>query len=76
MELPLLNGIIDRRILINYRVDPEIVKNILPDGFSPLIVNGYASAGICILRLKDISIKFLPDFFRVHFWKRSTSYFD
>ena len=64
MELPLLNGIIDRRILINYRVDPQIIKNLLPAGFSPLIVNGYASAGICILRLKDIGIKFLPDLFR------------
>ena len=29
MELPLLNGVIGRRILINYRAKPEVVKALL-----------------------------------------------
>lgn len=65
MELPVLNGIINRRILINYRVKPEIVRALLPSHLEPLIVNGYASAGICLLRLKNIGIKYSPSFLRI-----------
>ena len=66
MELPALDGIIDRRILINYRVTPEVVKALLPPHLEPLIVNGYASAGICLIRLKDIGVKHTPSFFRIN----------
>lgn len=65
MELPVLNGVIDRRILVNYRVAPEVVKALLPAHLEPLIVNGYASAGICLLRLKHIGIKYSPSFLRI-----------
>lgn len=65
MELPVLDGIIDRRILINYRIDPDVVKRFLPEGMQPLIINGYASGGICLLRLKDIGAKCTPSFFRI-----------
>lgn len=66
MELPVLDGIIDRRLLINYRVKPEVVKNLLPDGLEPLTINGYASAGICLLRLKHIGIKHTPRLLRIN----------
>jgi hypothetical protein len=62
VELPVLSGIIDRRMLINYKVDPGVVKKLLPVNLEPLIVNGYASAGICLLRLKEIAIKYIPSF--------------
>lgn len=65
MELPVLNGIIDRRILINFRVKPDIVKGLLPTHLDPLIINGYSSAGICLLRLKDIGMKSSPSWFRI-----------
>lgn len=65
MELPVLNGIIDRRILINYRVKPEVIRALLPSHLEPLIVNGYGSAGICLLRLKNIGIKYSPSFLRI-----------
>jgi hypothetical protein len=65
MDLPVLNGIIDRRILINYRVDPDTVKRLLPDHLEPWVVNGYASAGICLLRLKDIGLKNSPSCLRI-----------
>jgi hypothetical protein len=65
MELPVLNGTIDRRILINYRVKPEVVRALLPSHLEPIIVNGYASAGICLLRLRNIGIKHSPSFLRI-----------
>lgn len=60
--MPVLTGRIDRRILINYRVAPECVSALLPEFLEPLIINGYASAGICLLRLKDVRVKGLPAF--------------
>lgn len=65
MDLPVLNGIIDRRILINYRINPEVVKSLLPPHIDPLIINGYASGGICLLRLKNIGVKYSPSFLRI-----------
>ncbi|HET9485880.1 MAG TPA: DUF2071 domain-containing protein [Chryseosolibacter sp.] len=65
MNLPVLNGIIDRRMLINYRVDPHAVKNILPKKFEPLVINGYASGGICLLRLRNIGFKYSPSLLRI-----------
>lgn len=65
MELPILSGIIDRRILINYRVKPDVVKSLLPSHLEPLVVNGYASGGICLLRLKNIGLKYSPSFLRI-----------
>ena len=65
MKLPVFNGIIDRRILVNYRVTPEILRPLLPPHLDPLIVNGYASGGICLLRLKSIGMKYSPSFLRI-----------
>jgi hypothetical protein len=65
MKLPVLNGIIDRRILLNYRVDPQVIKSLLPHQLDPLVINGYASAGICLLRLKNIGIKHSSAFLRI-----------
>lgn len=60
MPLPTITGIIDRRILVNYRVDPERIQAILPPPFRPKLVGGWAIAGICLIRLKRIRPAFLP----------------
>jgi hypothetical protein len=65
MELPVLSGIITRRILINYRVAPAVVRKILPDHLEPLIIGGYASAGICLLKLHNIGLRYSPDFLKI-----------
>jgi hypothetical protein len=65
MTLPTLDGIIDRRILINFRVDPAVVQPLLPSHLEPLVINGYASAGICLLRLRNIGLKYTPSFLRI-----------
>lgn len=60
MRLPAIQGVIDRRILVNYRVDPDVVSRLLPPPFRPKLVNGSAMAGICLIRLKQIRPAFLP----------------
>lgn len=60
MRLPVISGIIDRRILANYRVDPAPMAAVLPPPFSPKVVDGYAIGGICLIRLKQVRPKFFP----------------
>lgn len=60
MKIPVIEGVIRRRILLNYRVDPEVVQKILPANFQPKLVDGYAIAGICLIRLEEIRPKRMP----------------
>lgn len=60
MRLPAISGIIDRRILANYRIDPKCMAAALPSPFRPQVVNGYAIGGICLIRLKRVRPKRLP----------------
>jgi hypothetical protein len=60
MRLPVLQGVIDRRLLVNYRVDPAAIERILPPPFRPKLHRGFAIAGICLIRLKQIRPKFMP----------------
>ena len=60
MRLPAISGVIDRRILANYRVDPDCMAAALPSPFRPQLVDGYAIGGICLIRLKRVRPKLLP----------------
>jgi hypothetical protein len=60
MRLPAIQGIIDRRILVNYRVDPEAASRVVPAPFRPKLVNGHAIAGICLIRLSQLRPMWLP----------------
>ena len=51
MQLNNLGGVIERRLLLNYRVAPDVAAGILPPPFEPSLVDGYAIAGICLLQL-------------------------
>lgn len=62
MRIPAIRGLIDRRILVNYRVDPAVLARILPPPFRPQLVLGHGIAGICLIRLKQIRPRFLPSF--------------
>ncbi|RFA15555.1 hypothetical protein B7R22_06635 [Subtercola boreus] len=52
--MPDLSATIERRLLINYRVDPRVAEALLPAGFRPQLVDGSAVAGICLIRLGDL----------------------
>lgn len=60
MKLPVVRGTIDRRILANYRIDPIVMKELLPQPFRPKVINGFAIGGICLIRLKAIRPRFFP----------------
>ena len=63
MRIPQLSGNIKRRLLINYRVEPEVIQKILPNNFRPKLHKGYAIAGVCLIRLENIKPDFVPEMF-------------
>jgi len=65
MKIPTIHGIIERRMLINYIAEPEVVEKIIPQPFKPKLYNGKAIVGICLIRLKNIKPKGFPDFMGV-----------
>lgn len=58
--LPTIRGVIDRRILVNFRVEPNALDEVLPDPFSPQAVNGYGIGGICLIRFRDLRPRGVP----------------
>ncbi|MGC4104384.1 DUF2071 domain-containing protein [Ferruginibacter sp.] len=62
MKIPTIQGIIDRRILVNFTADPEIARKIVPAPFRPKTYEGKAIVGICLIRLKEIRPKGFPGF--------------
>jgi len=60
MQLPKVHGTIRRRLLINYRVDPEVIQRLLPAPFHPKLHRGHAIAGMCLIRLEDIRPRRFP----------------
>ena len=62
MQIPVIRGLIGRRILVNYRVDPHVLARRLPAPFRPKLVNGTGMAGVCLIRLKNIRPRFVPSF--------------
>lgn len=61
MRLPVIQGVIRRRILANFRIDPEVMQREIPARFQPKLQKGWAVAGICLIRLEHIRPKALPE---------------
>ena len=61
MKLPVIQGVIRRRILANFRVDPKVMQQQLPARFRPKLQKGFAVAGICLIRLEHIRPRFVPE---------------
>lgn len=57
LRIPQLGGVIRARLLLNYRVDPDVVRGLLPRPFAPLTINGAAVAGTCVIRLEKLRPK-------------------
>lgn len=66
MKIPTIHGIIERRMLINYVAEPAFVEKFLPKPFRPKLYNNKAIVGICLIRLKNIKPKGLPNFLGVN----------
>lgn len=61
IKLPTIQGIIRRRILVNFHVDPKVLQRQLPTRFRPKLHKGQGIAGICLIRLEHIRPKMLPE---------------
>lgn len=62
MKIPTLQGVIKRRILVNYHAEPSAIEKILPKGFRPKLYKEKAIVGICLIGLEHIRPKFMPEF--------------
>jgi hypothetical protein len=62
MGLPVIQGVIRRRILVNFRVDPRVMQLQLPSRFRPKLHQGHAIAGICLIRLESVRPRLVPQF--------------
>ena len=62
MRIPTIRGVIDRRVLVNFRVAPNVLAKVCPAPFRPQTVQGFGIAGICLIRLKEIRPRGFPAF--------------
>ncbi|MCM3873058.1 MAG: DUF2071 domain-containing protein [Pyrinomonadaceae bacterium] len=62
MRLPTIQGVIRRRILANFHIEPQVMQQHLPPRFRPKLHNGQAVAGICLIRLEHVRPKLMPEF--------------
>lgn len=60
MRIPVITGIIRRRLLVNFRADQAAVRRILPHPFRPKLHRGHAIVGICLIRLERIRPSGMP----------------
>lgn len=60
MDVPAVRGVIDRRILANYRVSPSALDAVLPDPFEPWTVDGHGVGGICLIRMTEMRPPWVP----------------
>lgn len=55
-----VRGIMDRRILANYRLEARAAAAQLPAPFRPKLIQGEAIGGLCLIRLKKVRPALLP----------------
>ena len=60
MKQPGLSSVVERRLLVNYRLAPDAAARLLPEPLRPQLVHGYAVAGICLLRLGSVRPVWAP----------------
>jgi hypothetical protein len=60
MHVPVIEGTIRRRILVNFAADPAAVSRILPAPLRPKLAGDRAVVGICLIRLEGIRPRHLP----------------
>ena len=58
--LDTIRGVISRRVLLNYRIDPETLQQALPAPFRPKLYRGSGIGGVCMIRFRELRPRFLP----------------
>ena len=62
MLVPAVHGLIERRVLVNFRVDVDVLQRVLPSPFRVKVTSGFGIAGVCLIRLAHMRPRFLPSF--------------
>ena len=60
IRVPTMLGVIERRLLVNYRVDLDVLRRLLPAPLRPQVIGGTGMAGICLIRLGHVRPAGLP----------------
>jgi hypothetical protein len=60
MFLDTIHGIIDRRVLLNYRINAVLLRRVLPPPFQPKLYAGYGVGGVCMIRFKQLRPRGVP----------------
>jgi hypothetical protein len=63
MRLPVIQGLIERRVLVNFRVDPQVLQRHVPAPFRVATTAGAGVAGVCLIRLAHVRPRFVPALF-------------
>jgi len=58
--LPKIQGVIARRVLLNFRADPDVVQRLLPASLEVDRQHGHAIVGICLIRLENERVRGVP----------------
>jgi hypothetical protein len=61
--LPLIQGVIARRMLLNFRADPDVVQRLLPAPLEVDIQHGHAMVGVCLVRMEKLRPQGVPGAF-------------
>ncbi len=59
--LPAIEGTIARRILLNFRADPAVVRRVVPTPLEHDLVGEHAVVGVCLIRLERVRPRGLPE---------------
>lgn len=60
MLLDTIHGTIDRRVLLNWRIDPDVLQRVLPRGFRPKLFAGHGIGGVCMIRFAQLRPRHVP----------------
>src|SRR5258708_6457917 len=61
MRPPRMSSVVERRLLVNDRVDHEVAASLVPVPLRPEQVGGWAAAGICLIRLGRLRPRWVPE---------------
>jgi hypothetical protein len=60
MLLDMIHGVIARRVLLNFRIDPAVMARSLPPPFRPKLYKGHAIGGVCMIRFQYLRPRLVP----------------
>jgi hypothetical protein len=60
MLIDMIHGMIERRVLLNYRIHPDILQRTLPKPFRPKLYRGYGIGGVCMIHFTHLRPRNVP----------------